>query len=73
MRTKSEKIADARRGQKWPRAVKAKIGAGVRHGSANKVPFNTRISAEAVAEIKAKAAAAKMPVSQAVERAIAAW
>lgn len=66
-------IAAARTGKKWPRKVKSAIGAGVRHGAENKVPFNTRISAEADATIRAKAKARGIPLSRAAEHAFESW
>jgi hypothetical protein len=66
-------IAAARRGKKWDKATKAKIGEGVRKGGSNKVPFATRISVEADAELRQKANRAKLKLAPAIEAAIAAW
>lgn len=66
-------IAAARTGKKWSRTVRAAIGKGVRHGAENKVPFNTRISPEADATIRAKAKARGVPLSRAAEQAFESW
>lgn len=66
-------IAAARTGKNWTTEIKAAIGDGVRHGESNKVAFGTRISGEAAAVIRFKAAAKSLPLAQAVEKAFLDW
>lgn len=64
-----EAIAASRRGRKWSSKVRRAIGAGVRKGAANKVPFNTRIDPKVAASFRAKAKAKGLALSITTEKA----
>lgn len=62
-----------KKGQTHSRDSRAAIGAGVRAGAANKVPFSTRIDPAIAASFRAKAKRRATPISVATEEAMKKW
>ncbi len=69
-KTHGQKIAAYRTGRKWPGRIKKKIGAGVRHGAANKVAWATRWARDVDAMVRAEAAMRSEPMVAVVERLV---
>ncbi len=67
---KNKKLAAYRTGRKWPARIKKKIGAGVRHGAANKVAWATRWARDVDAMVRAEAAMRSEPMVAVVERLV---
>lgn len=63
-------IAAARTGKRWTKRVRSAIGDGVRKGSANKVPFNTRVDPSIAESFRAKAKARGLAIAIATEMAM---